>query len=111
MALQSSDTVLRVSMRAPEGFSEGIKPWALRPLGFAASGLPSGALTLPLSTVLAASKLSLGDSFSTLPLGFSTVAFKQIRIRRNRTDSAKPGLVLRSPGTQFTCTMNIEVRS
>ena len=36
---------------------------------------PSGALKLPLSTVSAPSTLSLGDSFSTLPLGFSTVAF------------------------------------
>ena len=56
------------------------KPRGLRPLGFAASGLPlenhSGALTLPLSTMSTPSTLSLGDSFSTLPLGFSTVAFK-----------------------------------
>ena len=56
------------------------KPWGLRFLGFAALGLPSenpsGALTLPLSTLSPPSTLSLGDSFSSLPLGFSTVAFK-----------------------------------
>ena len=49
------------------------------PLRFEVSGLPSenslGALTLPLSTVSAPSTLSLGDSFSKLPLGCSTVAF------------------------------------
>ena len=56
-----------------------LKATVVRPLGFAAEGLPEenpeGALTLPLSTVSAPSTLSLGDSFSTLPLGFSTVAF------------------------------------
>ena len=62
-----------------EGKPSASKPWGLRPLGFEALGLPSenplGALTLPLSTVSVPSTLSLGDSFSTLPLGFSTVAF------------------------------------
>ena len=74
--------MLRGSVRAPLGFSSGKpsaeKPQGLRPLGFSASGLPleapSGALTLPLSTVLALTTLSLGDSSSTLPLGFSRVS-------------------------------------
>ena len=56
-----ANTVLRVSVRAPMGFSLGKpsaeKPRGLRPLGIAASGLPSenpsGALTLPRSTVSA----------------------------------------------------------
>ena len=51
----SADTVLWVSVRAPSGFS---------------SGQPSAAKPAP-----APSTLSLGDNFSTLPLGFSTVAF------------------------------------
>ena len=83
-----ADTVLRGSMRAPLGFSSGIptaaKPQGLCPLSFAALGLlsqnPSGALTLPLITVSAPSTLSLGDSFFTQPLGFSTVAFTQFVI-------------------------------
>ena len=51
-------TVLRGSVTAPSGFlgqTLGCKPWGLRPLVFAALGLPlenpSGGLTLPLSTV------------------------------------------------------------
>ena len=47
--------------KSPEKL-ENKKSWRLRPLGFAASGLPSehhsGALSLPLTTVLAPSKLS-----------------------------------------------------
>ena len=39
-------------------------------------GNPSGALTLTLSAVSPPSTLSLGDSFSTQPLGFLTVAFR-----------------------------------
>ena len=77
-----ADTVLRGSVRAPSGFSFGkpsaTKPQGLRPLSFAALGLPlenpSGALTLPLNAVSPPSTLSLGDSFSTLPLRFFTVA-------------------------------------
>ena len=49
----------RRSVMAPYGFSLGkplaAKPWGLRPLGYAASGLssenPWGAITLPLSTL------------------------------------------------------------
>ena len=82
-----ADTVLRGSVSAPLGLSLvkllAAKPQGLRPLGFAASGLPLKnplrAVTLLLSTVLASSTLSLRDSFSTLPLGFSTVAFTQMR--------------------------------
>ena len=59
------------SLRAPSRFSWGkpsaAKPRGLRPLGFAALGLPSenpsGALTLPRSIVYAPLTLSLGDSF------------------------------------------------
>ena len=51
--------MLRGSVRAPEGFSEGkpeaAKPRGRSPQGFAAEGLPEenpeGALTLPRSTV------------------------------------------------------------
>ena len=46
--------------------------------GFASEGLPEenleGALTLPNSTVSAPKALSWGDSYSSLPRGFSTVA-------------------------------------
>ena len=58
--------MLRCSVRAPKGFSEG-KPVAAKqrgrsPRGFAAEGLPEenpeGALTLPRSTVLALEALS-----------------------------------------------------
>ena len=55
----SANTVLRGSVRAPEGFSKGkpeaAKPRGRSPRGFAAEGLPEenpeGALTLPRSTV------------------------------------------------------------
>ena len=57
------------------------------PQGFADEGLPdknpSRALTLPLATVLAPFTLSLRDSFSTLPLGFSTVAFTLLHATRH----------------------------
>ena len=65
-SVKGGNTALRGSVRAPEGFSEGkpeaAKPRGRSPQGFAAKGLP-------LSTVSAPSTLSLGDSFSTLPLG------------------------------------------
>ena len=52
-----------------------VNPW-LRPLSFAASGLPSenpsGALTLPLSTVLAPSTLLRVQFFHTAPRIFSS---------------------------------------
>ena len=46
---------------------EGLRVW-----GFEEN--PMGALTLPCSTVLAPKALSWGDSYSTLPRGFSTIA-------------------------------------
>ena len=56
---EGANTVLRGSVRAPKGFSEGkskaAKPRGRSPLGFTAKGLPEenpeGALTLPRSTV------------------------------------------------------------
>ena len=61
-----ADTVLRGSVRAPEGFSEGkpeaAKPRGCSPQGFADEGLPEenpeGALTLTRSTLLAPKALS-----------------------------------------------------
>ena len=58
-SVEGADTVLRGSVTAPEGFSEGKpeaeKPRGRSPQGFAAEGLPEenpeGALTLPRSTV------------------------------------------------------------
>ena len=59
-SVKGANTVLRGSVRAPEGFSEG-KPEAAKPMGrssqgFAAEGLPEenpeAALTQPRSTVL-----------------------------------------------------------
>ena len=58
-SVEGAHTVLRGSVRAPEGFSEGkpeaAKPRGRSPRGFAAEGLPEenpeGALTLPRSTV------------------------------------------------------------
>ena len=58
-SVEGAHTVLRGSVRAPEGFSEGkpkaAKPRGRSPRGFAAEGLPKenpeGALTLPRSTV------------------------------------------------------------
>ena len=65
-SVEGADTVLRGSVRAPEGFSEGkpkaAKPRGPSPRGFAAEGLPEenpeGALTLPRSTVSAPKALS-----------------------------------------------------
>ena len=65
-SVKGDDTVLRGSVRAPEGFSEGkpeaAKPRGRSPRGFAAEGLPEenpeGALTLPRSTVSAPEALS-----------------------------------------------------
>ena len=65
-----------------QGFSEGkpeaAKPRGRSPRGFAAEGLPEenpeGALTLTRRTVSELDALSWGDSYSTLPQGFSTVA-------------------------------------
>ena len=65
-SVKGADTVLRGSVRAPEGFSEGkpeaAKPRGRSPRGFAAEGLPEenpeGALTLPRSTVSAPEALS-----------------------------------------------------
>ena len=65
-SVEGDDTVLRGSVRAPEGFSEGkpeaAKPRGRSPRGFAAKGLPEenpkGVLTLPRSTVLAPKALS-----------------------------------------------------
>ena len=65
-SVEGDDTVLRSSVRAPEGFSEGkpeaAKPRRRSPRGFAAKGLPEeypeGALTLPRSTVMAPEALS-----------------------------------------------------
>ena len=55
-SVKGDDTVLRGSVRAPEGFSEG-KAEAAKPRGAAPEGLPEenpeGALTLPQSTVSA----------------------------------------------------------
>ena len=74
-------TVLRGSLRAPSGFSSdkplAAKPWGLCPQGFAASGWPlespSGALTLPLSTVLAPSTFFFrGHFFLTAPRTFNS---------------------------------------
>ena len=79
---EGGDTALRGSVRASEGFSAG-KPEAAKPRGrnhqgFTAKGLPKenpeGALTLPLSPLWAPKALSWGDSYSTLPQGFSSVA-------------------------------------
>ena len=80
-SVEGDDTVLRGSVRAPKGFSKGkpeaAKPRGRSPQGFAAEGLPEenleGALTLPQSKVSAPEALSWGDSYSTLPQGFSTV--------------------------------------
>ena len=80
-SVEGDDTVLRGSVRAPEGFSEGkieaAKPRGHSPQGFAAKGLPEenseGSLTLPQSTVSAPEApkaLSWGDSYSTLPKDF-----------------------------------------
>ena len=48
---KGADTVLRGSMRASLGLSSGkpsaTKPRGMRPFNFAASGFPSGALSLP----------------------------------------------------------------
>ena len=63
---EGDDTVLRGSVRAPEGFSEG-KPKAAKPRGRSPHTAPQHSVST-LNTFL-------GDSFSTLPLGFSTVAF------------------------------------
>ena len=60
-SVKGDDTVLRGSVRAPKGFSEGkpeaSKPRGRSPRGFEANGLPKenpeGALTLPRSTVSA----------------------------------------------------------
>ena len=60
-SVKGANTVLRGSVRAPEGFSKGkpeaAKPRGRSPQGFAAKGLPEenpeGALTLPRSTVTA----------------------------------------------------------
>ena len=65
-SVEGTDTVLRGSVRAPKGFSEGkpeaSKPRECSPRGFEAEGLPKenpvGALTLPRSTVLAPKALS-----------------------------------------------------
>ena len=65
-SVEGDDTVLRGSVRVPEGFSEGTteaaKPRERSPQGFSAEGLPEqnpeGALTLPQSTVLAPEALS-----------------------------------------------------
>ena len=54
-SVEGADTVLRDSVRAPEGFSEGkpkaTKPRGCSPQGVSAEGLPKetpkGALTLP----------------------------------------------------------------
>ena len=65
-SVESADTVLRGSVRAPKEFSEGkpeaAKPRRRSPQGFAAKGLPEenpeGALTLPRSKVAAPEALS-----------------------------------------------------
>ena len=65
-SVEGAITVLRGSVRAPKGFSEGkpeaSKPKGLRPLRFEASGFPSrnplGALTLPRITVSVTEALS-----------------------------------------------------
>ena len=65
-SVQGANTVLRGSVWAPEGFSEGkpkaAKPRGHSPRGFEAKGLPKenpeGALTLTRSTVLAPKALS-----------------------------------------------------
>ena len=65
-SVKGDDTVLRGSVRAPEGFSEGkpkaAKPRGRSPQGFAVKGLPEenseGALTLHRSTVSAPEELS-----------------------------------------------------
>ena len=67
---EGDDTVLRGSVMAPEGFSEGkpeaAKPRGHSPQGFTAKGLPEenpeGALTLPRSTVSAHQLLRLQKS-------------------------------------------------
>jgi hypothetical protein len=58
-SVEGADTVLRGSLRAPKGFSEGkpeaAKPRGRSPRGFVAKGLPKenfeGTLILPRSTV------------------------------------------------------------
>ena len=65
-SVDGDDTVLRSSVRASEGFSEGkpeaAKPRGRSPRGFAIKGLPEenpkGALTLPRNTVSAPEALS-----------------------------------------------------
>jgi len=65
-SVEGADTVLRGSVRALKGFSEGkpkaAKPRGRSPRGFAAEGLleenPKGAFTLPRSTVSAPKALS-----------------------------------------------------
>ena len=65
-SVEGTATVLKGSVRAPKGFSEGkpeaSKPRECSPRGFEAEGLPKenpvGALTLPRSTVLAPKALS-----------------------------------------------------
>ena len=65
-SVKGDDTVLRGSVRVPEGFSDGkskaAKPRGRSPRGFAVEGLPEenpeGALTLPRSTVSAPEALS-----------------------------------------------------
>ena len=77
-SVEGADTVLRGSVRAPEGFSKGkpeaANPRGRSPRGFAAKGLPKenpmGALTLPLRTVSVPLTLSLGDSFPHCPSDF-----------------------------------------
>ena len=70
-SVEGADTVLRGSVRALEGFSEG-KPEAAKPRGRSPPGF--AALTLPRSTVPTPESLSLGARYSTLPQGFSTVS-------------------------------------
>ena len=65
-SVEGADTVVRGSVRAPEGFSESkpeaAKPRGHSPQGFAAEGSPEenseGALTLTRSTVSALEALS-----------------------------------------------------
>ena len=65
-SVEGTDTVLRGSVKAPKGFSEGkleaAKPRGRSPRGFAAEGLPKenpeGALTLTRGTVSAPEALS-----------------------------------------------------
>ena len=65
-SVEGANTVLRGSVRAPEGLSKGqpeaAKPRGQSPQGFSAKGLseenPEGALRLPRSTVWAPKALS-----------------------------------------------------